>query len=86
MDTTNNRALVTDTLLSAIIAVNLSPGPEFGTRTILSDNNTPNPHNAIIGSDILMDSGNNQALLLNAAYRSLLAVDLRDGQRIIISR
>ena len=86
MDTNNNRALVTDTALNAIIAVNLSPGPEFGVRSILSDNNTPNTNNAVLGNDILMDSGNNRALLLNAAYRSLLAVDLRDGQRIIISR
>jgi sugar lactone lactonase YvrE len=82
VDGTNNRALVTDDALKALIEVDLATG----VRTILSDMTTPdasNPFSAPNGVAIDIDS--NRALVTDLFLDAVIAVDLADGARTVIS-
>jgi sugar lactone lactonase YvrE len=88
IDRENDRALVVDlqlhapSALHAVIAVDLATG----TRTILSDNTTPNVINQFFHlTDITIDNVNNRALVTDHGNAAIIAVDLDTGARIIIS-
>ena len=50
----------------AIVAVDLTPGASFSTRTIISDNSTPNTDNPFHNPrHMVLDSDNNRLLLLD---------------------
>jgi len=84
IDTDNNRALVIDAELKALIAVDLGTG----VRTIFSDNSLASGSNLF--SDpvcITVDTKNNRALVLDDGYgvKALFSVDLTTGTRTIIT-
>ena len=81
LDSANNRALVFDRGLDALIAVDLT----MGARTILSDTTTPNSVNAFsFPTDVVLDSANNRALLVDIGLGALVAVDLITGARSVL--
>ncbi len=78
LDSANNRALVTDSDLDAVIAVDLTTG----ARTLLSDNNTPNSARPFSWPrSILLDSANDRALVADEDVDQIIAVDLSSGAR-----
>ena len=82
LDRANNRALVADRYLDAIIAVDL----DSGIRSIISDKQTPNTSVPI--SDpmcLVLDSQNNRVLVCESDTASITAVDLNSGERSTIS-
>jgi sugar lactone lactonase YvrE len=82
LDNPNNRYLVTDNYLSAVIAVDLTTGE----RTVLSDKNTPDANNSFVWlEDIAIDSANNRALALDSNLDAVIAVDLTSGARTVLS-
>ncbi len=80
-DTANNRLLVADSNLRAVVAVDL----ESGDRTILSDNNIgEGPFFSFNnGLALALDAVNNRVLV--AASNAVLAVDLDSGDRTFVS-
>jgi hypothetical protein len=80
-DSVNNRALVTDPALGAVLSVDLSTG----ARSVLSDNTTPDSVHPIEPYDIVVDPANNRALVINKERFSdggwITAVDLTTGER-----
>ena len=91
VDSTNNRALVlnryrnlaTKTYTYSIIAVDLTTG----ARSVFSDNTTPNAHNPlIVPTYMTLDTEHNRLLVGSDDLPEILAVDLVDGQRVILSR
>jgi len=84
VDRTNNRLLVTDRKLKAVLAVDLTTGE----RTVISDSSTPNNINAFnIPQGMALDSTNNRLLVVDwwPGQEALLAVNLDTGARTIIS-
>jgi DNA-binding beta-propeller fold protein YncE len=96
LDSANNRALVADRELEALLAVDLGSGD----RTVISDQKTgTGVVDPVLGSafntpvSIALDSANNRALVLDEGripeeewiFEALLAVDLGRGDRTIIS-
>jgi len=82
LDSNNNRALVIDSYLDALVAVDLSTG----VNTIISNNTTPDTNNAFSGlSSITLDSDNNRVLVTDAELGSVLAVNLSTGARSVIA-
>ena len=83
IDRDNNRALVSEPDLSAVIAVDLTSG----ARTILSNSSTPDAVNAFSSpSGVELDRENKRALVSDDGIRGLIAVDLVNGQRVFVSR
>jgi len=86
LDSANNRLLVVDGVLSALLAVDLTPGINMGARTIISDVDTPNNSNWFISPrHLVLDSANNRVMVLDATRRAVVAVDLTTGERTIVS-
>ena len=82
LDSANNRALVTDSDLDAVIAVDLTTG----ARTILSDNSTPNNTRPLSRPrSILLDSANSRALVADSSVDQIIAVDLGSGARSFVA-
>ena len=83
LDNTNNRALVTDIDLDAVVVIDLNTG----SRTILSDATTPDGINPLSSPrSIALDSANNRALVLeDLILDTVVAVDLVTGARTILS-
>jgi len=82
MDSANNRVLVADAALNAVMAVDLTTG----TRTIISDLTTPDAENVLSRpKSLVLDSANNRALVLDWNLNALVAVDLVTGARTIVS-
>jgi hypothetical protein len=82
VDSANDRALVLDENLQAVVTVDLMTG----ARTILSDATTPdtvNPFTRVF--NIVVDSANNRALVLDSNLPGVVAVDLASGARTIVS-
>jgi len=82
VDSANNRALVTDDVLKAVVDVDLATG----ARTILSDMTMPdaaNPFSAPNG--IAIDAANNRALVTDLFLDAVIAVDLATGARTMLS-
>jgi len=82
LDSLNNRFLVIDEGLDAVIAVDLTTK----ARTVLSDNSTPDTNNPFDWPrSIAIDSDNNRALLTDSSLDAVIAVDLTTGARTILS-
>ena len=82
IDSANDRALVLDEVLQAVVTVDLVTG----ARTILSDVTTPdnvNPFGRVF--DIAMDTANDRALVLDSTRPGVVAVDLTTGARTIVT-
>ena len=87
----NPRALVTDSTLSAVIAVDLSTG----NRTLLSDDLDTTNNDAQLGTGLGLerprsitldtsDADNPRALVLDVSQEAVLAVDLSNGNRTLL--
>ena len=82
LDSTNDRVLVVDPGLNAVVAVSLSTG----IQSVLSDNDTPNADNPFDNiRAITVDEVNNRALTIDGATKAIIAVDLSTGERTILS-
>lgn len=88
LDSNNNRALVVDHSLEAIIAVDLLTG----IRTIMSDATTPDANTPFSApGDIVLDTANNRALVVEdlddptSDHDPIIAVDLTTGARTVLS-
>ncbi len=80
--TANNRVLVIDSDLAAVVAVNLTSG----ARSILSNATIPDATNPFINPiAIALDATNNRALVVDANLDAVIAVDLTSGARTIFS-
>lgn len=82
LDPANDRALVVDNQLRAVVAVDLLTG----VRTVLSDNVSPDtatPFGSPVG--IALDTVNNRALVTDVGRGAVLAVDLQTGARTVLS-
>ena len=82
VDSANNRALVTDDVLRAVVDVDLATG----ARSYLSDATTPDasvPFSAPNG--IAIDTVNNRALVTDILLDAVIAVDLTTGARTVLS-
>lgn len=81
IDSTNNRALVVDRFLDAVVAIDLTTG----NRSILSDDDTGTgtPLNSPYG--LTLDNANNRTLVVDTGLDALIAIDLDSGDRTIIS-
>jgi DNA-binding beta-propeller fold protein YncE len=82
MDSANNRLLVTDPTLDAVIAVSL----DTGARTLFSDNTTELANSTVEFSSpryIALDTANNRALILDST--TIIAVSLSTGARTVLT-
>ena len=87
LDSANNRLLVADAGLDAIVAVSLATATQ-GNRTIFSGGSSP------VGSgdafdtprDLVLDSANNRLLVVDAGLDAIVEVALDTGNRSIFSR
>jgi len=81
-DAANNRVLVKDRSLAAVIAIDLTTG----IRTVLSNDTTPNASNPFSRPQgIAVDSINNQALVTDSDLNAIIAVNLTSGARTVLS-
>jgi hypothetical protein len=68
-------------------SVLLTMDPETGVRAILSDSLTPNSFNALqFGSGFYYDGSSDYALVADGRRDAVVAVDVINGQRVIISK
>jgi hypothetical protein len=82
LDAANGRALVVDSQLRAVIAVDLGTG----ARSVFSDDSTPGGANAFRQPvAIAIDTVNNRALVTDVGLAAVLAVDLATGARSVLS-
>jgi DNA-binding beta-propeller fold protein YncE len=79
LDSANNRDLVVDSSLAAVVAVDFSTGD----RTILSDNATGTGPNFLFPEGIALDSANNRVLVVDSSLAAVIAVEPISGNRII---
>ena len=82
IDTANNRALITDNINNAVMAMELASGE----LTTLSDGTTPDSNNTFAQPfDIVVDDARGRALVADRGRRSIIAVDLTTGARTVLS-
>ena len=81
LDAANNRALVIDATLSALIAVDLTSGD----RTLISNSTTGSGPDFFAPQGLAFDGANNRALVADGGLDALIAVDLNNGNRTIVS-
>ena len=82
LDSANKRALVMDSGLDALLAVDLSTG----NRTVISDASTGNDDASFdTALEIAVDSAGERALVVDNIEKALLAVNLETGERTVIS-
>ncbi len=91
MDAQRGRFIINDYNFSAGIELNnsvlLSMDPETGQRTILADANTPNSFNALqYSTGFYYDGKSDYALIADGRRDAVIAVDVINGQRVIISK
>lgn len=87
VDHANNRALILDTALDALLTVDLNEGPTLGQRNMLSADGTPDSVNVFsTPAGIAVDVENNRALVADAFASRLTAVDLDTGARSVLSQ
>ena len=85
VDSANSRILVFDSGLLALFAVDTTPGPTLGDRTIISQQSsgTGNGPAFSIPRGIALDGS--RALVVDAGTDALMAIDLATGDRSILS-
>ncbi len=82
IDEDNNRLLVVDSAADAVVAVDLGTG----LRTIVSDDQTPNPNYYLLDPKaVLVDADRDRALVLDNLMSAVLAVNLSTGERTMLS-
>lgn len=82
IDAANNRALVVDRYLRAVVAVDLLTGQ----REILSGRGIPDKINPFLRPEsIAIDATGNRALVIDGGARTLFSVDLVTGERSIVA-
>ena len=84
IDASNNRALLIDSDLDALIAIDI----DSGARTILSDASTGTGVNLSLGindASVALDSANNRVLVTDSGLVAVIAIDLDTGDRNILS-
>lgn len=82
LDQKNNRVLLVDASLDAVVAVDLVTG----VREIISNRSTPNAATPLsYPVDLVLDSLNNRVLVLDWVLDAVVAVDLNTGVRTNIS-
>ena len=81
LDSANNRALVVDNVLQALIAIDLNSGE----ITVISDANTGGGTNLDNPFGITLDSANNRVLVVDSSLDALVAIDLTSGDRTLHS-
>lgn len=82
LDAANERVLVVDSILAAVITVDLITG----MRTVLSDATTPNANNPFSGPvGITLDTANGRALVLDSTRNAVFVVNLITGARAVLS-
>ncbi len=82
LDSNNNRVLVTDITLDAIVAVDLATG----NRAVISNDSTGSGMNFNTPRSIVLDSNNNRVLVADSGLNVVFVVDLATGERAIASR
>ncbi len=81
-DNRQNRALITDTALRGIVAIDLSSGE----HTMFSDGATPSSAAPFLSPEsLVIDPVRGRVLVVDTALEALVAADLRDGERSILS-
>ena len=85
LDSLNQRILVTDNARTAVIAVDLRQDT-VGERTILSDSSTSNGSNVGSPTSIALDRESQLAFTVDVGLRAIIAVDVTNGERVILSR
>ncbi len=81
-DSANQRALVVDKVVHALLAVDL----KNGDISLISGLSTGNGSAFESPEAVALDSANNRALVMDSNLKALLAVDLGSGNRTIISK
>ncbi len=81
LDSTNNRLLVADIDMQALLAVDLTTG----IRTVISSGQIGSGTAFEEPSDVELDSINNRALVIDRQFKILFAVDLATGDRTLFS-
>lgn len=80
-DSANNRILVSDQSLTAVLAIDAATG----RATILSDRRNGSGPDIQGAEGIVVDSAGNRALIVDWLQNALLAVDLASGNRSFVS-
>jgi hypothetical protein len=90
MDAQRGRFIINDhnySLFGEQNSILLTMDPETGYRSILADSNTPNSFNSIqYGIGFYYDGKSDYALVSDGRRDAVLAVDVINGQRVIISK
>lgn len=82
LDSANNRVLVLENSLAAVVAIDITSG----VHTILSGKTIPNADNPLSSPEgIVLDSTNNRALVVDNGVDGVIAVDLTSGVRTVLS-
>ena len=81
LDVVNNRALITDNILQALVVIDLNTG----NRTIISDANNGSGLDFSFPYGVTLDTLNKRALIIDNSLDALVAVDLATGDRTVIS-
>ena len=84
LDSANERILMVDMTLKAVVALDLRADPS-NNLTILSDPNTGSGPNFDFPADIVLDTQNNRALVVDFGLDAIVEVDLETGQRSLFS-
>jgi hypothetical protein len=82
LDSANQRALVVDSILHALLAVDL----DSGDASLISGLSTGAGPAFESPEDIALDRANNRALVMDWNLKALLSVDLDSGDRTIVSK
>lgn len=80
LDTTNNRALVVDSTIDALVAIDL----DTGERTVISGAGIGSGTEFTLPKDIALDLDNNRVLLIDSGLDVLFSIDLDTGERSIL--
>ncbi len=82
-----NRLLIADRNIPAIITVDLTVGPNFGVREILSSNSFPPTNNSVYSSpsNIALDTDNDRAFVGDIDNSTIVEVSLDSGEAQIIT-
>jgi len=81
IDSTNNRMLITDSELDAVISIDLATGH----RSVVSDSNTNSNNPLNFPRGLALDEANDVVYLIDSGLKALVAINLSNGERTIVS-